>query len=105
MYHPEAEREVLALPTGEYAAMRNALEKLVLFGDRLGFPHTSQVKGARSLRELRPRAGRSPWRAFYRRVGDRIVIGSIGPEAHVDTAAFRRALRVAEERIDAVERE
>jgi hypothetical protein len=47
VYHPEADREIMALAALEYVAMRNALEKLELFGDRLGFPHSSQLKGAR----------------------------------------------------------
>lgn len=47
----------------------------------LGFHHTSAVQGFAGLRELRPRAGRSPWRAMYQRVGDVFVIAAIGPEA------------------------
>lgn len=48
-------------------------------------PHTSQVKGTRTgIRELRPRSGRSPWRALYRRVGGVMVILAVGPEAEHD---------------------
>jgi hypothetical protein len=35
-------------------------------GVRLGFPHSSAIKGSRyALRELRPQSGRSPLRPFY----------------------------------------
>jgi hypothetical protein len=57
------------------------------------------------LRELRPHAGRSPWRAFYRRVDAEIVIGAIGPEAQVDPRGFRRAVSAALSRLDAYKRE
>ena len=56
--------------------MIRAVEKLEAFGPQLGHPHTSAVRGAPRLRELRPRAGRSPWRALYRRVGDVFVIAA-----------------------------
>lgn len=79
--HPDAEEELRALPATERAAMLHAFEKLEVYGDQLPFPHSSRVKGATQLRELRPRAGRSPWRAFYRRVVDALVFGAIGPEA------------------------
>ena len=85
--------------------MQNAFEKLEVYGDRLPFPHSSRVKGAAQLRELRPRAGRSPWRAFYRRVGDVLVIGAIGPEARVDPRGFGRAIRAAEARLTRLEQE
>lgn len=35
-------------------------------GVRLGFPHSSAIKGSRyALRELRPQSGKSPLRPFY----------------------------------------
>lgn len=93
------------MPGAERDAMAEAIEKLELFGDQLGHPHTSQVRGAGSLRELRPRAGRSPWRAFYRRAGPIIVVGAFGPEALVDRRGFDRAVSLANERIAEVERQ
>ena len=61
--------ELRGLPVVERGAVMNAIAKLEAFGDQLGAPHTSQVKGSRSgIRELRPRAGRSAWRVLYRRV-------------------------------------
>lgn len=99
-FFPEAEAELDALPPGERTAMLVALEKLRAFGDRLPYPHSSGVKGAgETLRELRPRRGRSPWRAFYRRVENVIVVGAIGPEAEADPRGFRRAVASALDRL------
>jgi len=100
--HTDARRELDALPTDEFKAMLNAIEKLKLLGDQLAFPHSSAVKGE-TLRELRPRAGRSPWRALYRRLGHRIVVAAISPEAQRDPRGFQRAVRVAQQRIDEVQ--
>jgi hypothetical protein len=97
--HPDAEAELASLPEGERHAMQNAFEKLAVHGDQLPFPHSSKVKGAAQLRELRPRAGRSAWRAFYRRIADTLVIGAIGPEARAKPHEFRRAVRSAGERL------
>jgi len=94
----QVEIELNALPSAERGALLNVIEKLRAIGVFLGAPHTSQVKGS-SLRELRPRAGRSPWRAFYRRVGNELVIGAIGPEALHDRQGFNRSVVAAEGRI------
>jgi hypothetical protein len=88
---------------GEQNAMWNAISKLEVLGDRLPFPHARNVQGARNVWELRPRAGRSRWRALYRRIGDIIVIGAIGPEAEVNARGFKRAVAAAETRLDAEE--
>jgi hypothetical protein len=85
----------------ERKAMLNAIDKLEQLGDRLPFPHASSVQGARDVWELRPRRGRSPHRALYRRIGDAIVIGAFGPEAQVDQRGFDRAVRNAQARLDA----
>jgi hypothetical protein len=56
-----------------------AVAKLEAFGDQLGAPHSSQVKGSHAgIRELRPRAGRSPWRVLYRRLAEAMVILAVG---------------------------
>lgn len=81
--------------------MRNAIGKLEQAGETLVYPHSSQVRGATNLRELRPRAGRSAWRAFYRRIGAEIVIAAFGPEARADSRGFERAARAAEARLGA----
>jgi hypothetical protein len=96
---PETREELKALPRNELVAMLNALDKLQVVGVQLPHPHSSQVKGTQ-LRELRPRAGRSPWRALYQRVGDRIVVAAIAPEAQHDPRGFQRAIRLAMERLD-----
>jgi hypothetical protein len=103
-YVPEAEEELARLPPHEQAAMLNVIEKLREFGSQLPPPHSSAVKTTK-LRELRPRSGRSPWRAFYRRVGDVMLIGAIGPEAKQDSRGFVRATGLAEQRIRRVEQE
>lgn len=104
--HAEAEIELGALPPRERVAMLAALEKLAVVGDRLPAPHSSAIKGvSTTLRELRPRSGRSPWRAFYRRVGNTLVVAAIGPEAAVDPRGFDRAVRHALDRLATIERE
>jgi hypothetical protein len=101
-YLPEAEQERAALPKSERAALINADAKLAAFGPLLGYPHTSAVRGAEGLRELRPRAGRSAWRALYRQVGDVFVVAAVGPEAQSDPRGFDRAARLAQQRLATV---
>lgn len=101
---PEAEDELALWPQREQDALHHAVAKLEALGDVLGFPHTSAVHDAPvALRELRPRGGDSPVRAFYRRVGAVIVIGSVGPEAQRDPRKFRQAVDAAVERLRARE--
>ena len=101
---PEAIAEAAALANRELAALQRAVTKLQLMGESLAYPHTSAVQGsAEALRELRPRQGNSPVRAFYRRVGDRLVVAAIGPEAQADPRGFNRAVRVALDRLAALE--
>jgi hypothetical protein len=100
----DARDEVMRLPAAERRAVMNAVAKLEAFGDQLGSPHTSQVKGSQAgIRELRPRSGRSPWRALYRRIGDGLVVLAIGPEAEHDRRGFGRAVRLAEERLKEIQ--
>jgi phage-related protein len=99
----EAEQELAGLPAAERGAIQNALLKLREFGDELGYPHSSQVKGT-SLRELRPRRGRSPWRAFYVKIGKQyFVVSAIGPEALSNPREFRRVIELAQRRVDDME--
>jgi len=102
-YLPEAEQERALLPKAERAALINADAKLGAFGARLGYPHTSAVRDADRLRELRPRAGRSPWRALYRQVGEVFVVAAVGPEAQSDPRGFERAVRRAVKRLERLE--
>ncbi|MFV2012417.1 MULTISPECIES: type II toxin-antitoxin system RelE/ParE family toxin [unclassified Micromonospora] len=90
------------LPAVERVAIGHAVDKLVAIGPNLGYPHSSDIKTATSLRELRPRAGRSRWRALYRQVGNAYVLGAIAPEASVNPRAFWKAIAAAEKRIDEV---
>ena len=104
-FHHEARGEFNAYPSlAEKEAMQVALRRLELFGAELGYPHTSHVAGSPGLRELRPRGGNSPWRAFYRQVGARMLVAAFGPEARVDRHGFDRAVGLAAERIADYER-
>lgn len=99
LFHPAAEVERAALEPRERVAVDNVVEKLRVIGIALGNPHSSAVRGAVSLRELRPRAGRSPTRALYRRIGNAFVIASIGPEAGANPRGFRQAVAAAQARL------
>lgn len=93
IFHPEAREELRALPVAERRAIENAVEILIVQGDQLGAPHSSSIRGTtETLRELRPRGGRSRWRAFYCRVESRFVVAAIGPEAAVNPSGLRRAV-------------
>lgn len=104
-YLAEAEEERRALVPREKAALINAEAKLAALGPALPYPHSSPVRGADRLRELRPRGGRSPWRALYRQVGDEFVIAAVGPEAQADRRGFDAACRRAEARLAKTEGE
>ncbi|MDQ3693996.1 MAG: hypothetical protein M3464_10245 [Chloroflexota bacterium] len=85
--------------------MENAVVKRREFGEALGLPHSSQIKGT-SLRELRARRGRSPWRALYQRIGEEhIIVAAVGPEARHDPRGFQRAIAAAQDRINALKHE
>ena len=103
VYLPEALKERDTLPPKERVALYNAVTKLEAVGPALGFPHASAVQAAGHLRELRPRAGRSPWRGLYGLVGDRFVIAAVAPEAQHDPKGFKRACAAAERRLNEFE--
>jgi hypothetical protein len=90
----------MRLPKDEQAALDHAVEKLAALGQQLPYPHQSAVRGQRGLRELRPRGGRSPWRALYERRGAAFVIAAVAPEAEVDSRGFDRAVRLARRRLE-----
>jgi len=94
------------IPAQERKAIDNAVDKLASLGPTLPFPHSSKVMGdsGGSLRELRPRAGRSPWRCIYERIGDVFVIGAVAPEAQKDKAGFDSAVSAAKARLAEIER-
>jgi len=98
--HPEAGREFRALDQRERKAMENAMTKLRKYGGDLAFPHSSRIRGPGRLRELRPRAGRSRWRALYRIEAGVAHIGAIVPEAGVDRRGFRTGVARATQRLE-----
>ena len=100
VFHPDAESELEQLIAAERAAIIHTVEKLVALGPGLPFPHQSHIEGRKGVRELRPRGGRSRWRAFYGQVEATYVIAAIGPEAQVDRREFDRAVRAATTRLD-----
>ena len=104
-YHPKARAEADAVTAHEQRAIDNAVDKLAALGPLLAFPHSSKVMGDRggALRELRPRAGRSPWRCIYQRLGDVFVIAAVAPEAQKDKAGFKRAVAAAKARLAEIE--
>lgn len=92
-----------SLPPAEDAALINANRKLEALGPALPFPHSSAVRAADRLRELRPRGGRSPWRALYRQAADVFVVAAVVPEAHVDRRKFTAGCRAAQRRLARLE--
>jgi hypothetical protein len=98
IYDPDAVVDLLAMKSKEeHRALLNAVRKLGELGEQLGPPHMKPLKGDRAaaLRELRPRQGRSDWRAVYRRAGGFYVILAI--DRHKEFAALiERALASAE---------
>jgi hypothetical protein len=103
LYHPDAEAERGKLPDTEKAALLHAVEKLKVLGPALRHPHSSAVKGADRLRELRLRAGNSPWRALYRQVQQAFVIAAVCPEAKNNPKGFKRGCADAEKRLAEME--
>ncbi|SDZ14781.1 hypothetical protein SAMN05421684_3025 [Asanoa ishikariensis] len=102
--HPDAEDELLRLPAKEERSMLLAIDKLKAMGRALPHPHRSDVRGTdEPLRELRPRRGASPWRAFYRDYDAHSVVGSIGPEAAKDKRGFDQAVDAAVKRLATIE--
>lgn len=102
-FHPVAQAELNALLATDQAAVLNAIEKLIAMGPQLPFPHQSHIEGGEGIRELRPRSGRSRWRAFYGQLDTTFVIAAIGPEAAVDSRGFARAVEAATVRLAALE--
>ena len=91
-------RELRRSAPHEVRAIEQAMRALRLAGPSLGFPHTSAVRGAHGLRELRPRAGHGPWRILYRRGAHGIAFLALAPEALRDPRGFRRACERAHAR-------
>jgi len=76
-------------------AIVNAVFKLREMGERLAPPHMKPLRGTATsgLRELRPKQGRSDWRAVYRRAGSVYVILAIDRHANFQSLIERAAAR------------
>ncbi len=90
----------MQLPRDEQLALDRAAGKLAAVGPALPYPHQIAIKAGQGLRELRPRGGRSRWRALYDRRGDTFVIAAVAPEAQLDRRGFERAVRTARRRLE-----
>jgi hypothetical protein len=101
MYLADAAKERDELPPRERQAIRNAVKKLEALGPDLPFPHSSDVRGARGLRELRPRGGRCAFRPLYQRSGARFLIAAIAPDGKSDPQGFAAACSRATDRLTA----
>lgn len=107
-WHPKALDEKSAInDAAERVAIAHVIEKLEVDGPALRSPHQSGVMGEEGsgLRELRPRRGRSRWRAIYRRADETLfAILAIGPEAEIDKAGYARAVGLAKQRLKRLEK-
>jgi hypothetical protein len=103
IYLAEAGHERAELPTRDRVAVDHAVAKLEAIGPALPYPHSSNVEGSDDLRELRPQAGKSPWRPLYRQVGAPFVVAAIGPEAKKNKRGFDKACQSALDRLAKLE--
>jgi len=73
----------------------NVVHKLREMGERLAPPHMKPLQGVATsgLRELRPKQGRSDWRAIYRRAGSVYVILAVDRHASFQSLIARAAAR------------
>ncbi len=88
VYDPDAVAEFVTAVKAkeEHRSILNAALKLRELGEHLRPPHMKPLQGATALRELRPRQGRSDWRAIYRRSGSVYVVLAI--DRHKNFAAM-----------------
>jgi hypothetical protein len=100
IYDPEAVVELVSAVKSkeELRAIFNAVQKLRELGERLCPPHMKPLQGepAGGLRELRPRQGRSDWRALYCRQRSAYVILAIDRHKNLSALVARaqeRAVR------------
>jgi hypothetical protein len=99
IYDPDAVAEFVTAVKSkeEHRAILNAVSKLRELGERLGPPHMKPLQGgaATTLRELRPKQGRSDWRAIYRRSGSVYVILAVDRHANFAALIARGQTRAA----------
>lgn len=107
-WHPKALDEKNAIEdVAERVAIAHVIEKLEVDGPALQSPHQSGVMGEEGsgLRELRLRRGRSRWRPIFRRRAEELfAVLAIGPEAGIDKAGYARAVRLARQRLEGLEK-
>lgn len=105
VYDPDAAVELATAVKSkeERKAIFNAVDKLRQLGEQLMPPHMKPLRGAGGLRELRPRQGRSDWRALYARHGDVYVVLALDRHANFD-ALVARAQRRGSQYSDLTER-
>jgi hypothetical protein len=99
IYDPDAVVEIVTAVKSkeELRAILNAVAKLRELGERLDPPHMKPLQGvaATALRELRPRQGRSDWRALYRRYGPIYVILAVDRHKNFSALVARGQERAA----------
>jgi Phage derived protein Gp49-like (DUF891) len=88
IYDPDAVVEFVTAVKSkeEHRSILNAVLKLRELGERLEPPHMKPLQGPPGLRELRPRQGRSDWRAIYCRSGSIYIVVAI--DRHKNFAAL-----------------
>jgi len=93
----EFKRWFESLEVGEKKAIDLVVGLLRVQGVGLGAPYSSSIKGARfPLRELRPKRGASPLRAFYAFAPRRNVLLLIGGDKSGDNRFYTRMIARAE---------
>jgi hypothetical protein len=99
IYDPDAVDEFVTVVRSKdgHRAILNAVVKLRQLGERLEPPHMKPLQGAAAsgLRELRPKQGRSDWRAIYRRSGSIYVILAVDRHANFAALVARAQTRAA----------
>jgi hypothetical protein len=97
IYDVDAVNELLTAVKSKDAnrSIFNAVLKLREMGERLAPPHMKPLQGAAAsgLRELRPKQGRSDWRAIYRRAGSVYVILAVDRHANFQSLLARASVR------------
>jgi hypothetical protein len=97
IYDPDAVHELVTLVKSREAhrSLNNAVLKLRDLGERLEPPHMKPLQGnaASGLRELRPKQGRSDWRAIYRRAESVYVILAVDRHANLKSLIARAQAR------------
>lgn len=108
--HPAFAHELAELKRSDSAetkAIEHAIVVLQTMGPRVGFPHTSAVRTSNqvTLRELRPRRGRSRHRVLFATRRGQCILLALAPEANHRPRAFRQAVLDAYQRIMEFDRE